>query len=90
MEHVPTILPLIKRNAFMTPIDLQDAYFSLPIVKRHRKYLRFIWRNTLYEFQCLCFGLGLAPFNFTKAMKPIFSQLRREGIDCTHYIDDSL
>ena len=90
MEHVPTILPLIKRNAFMTSIDLQDAYFSLPIAKRHRKYLRFIWRGTLYEFQCLCFGLSLAPFYFTKAMKPIFPQLRREGIHCGHYIDDSL
>ena len=90
MEHIPTILPLIKRNAFMTSIDLQDAYFSVPIVKRHRKYLRFMWRETLYEFQCLCFGLSLAPFYFTKAMKPIFSQLRREGIHCTHYIDDSL
>ena len=33
MEHVPTILPLIKQNAFMTSIDLQDAYFSLPIAK---------------------------------------------------------
>ena len=76
MEHIPTILPLIQRNAFMTSIDLQDAYFSLPIMKRHRKYLRFIWRNTLYEFQCLCFGLSLAPFYFTKAMKPVFSQLR--------------
>ena len=90
MEHIPTILPLIQRNAFMTSIDLQDAYFSLPIMKRHRKYLRFIWRNTLYEFQCLCFGLSLAPFYFTKAMKPVFSQLRREGIHCTHYIDDSM
>ena len=90
MEHIPTILPLITRNAFMTSIDLQDAYFSLPIVKRHRKYLRFTWRSTLFEFQCLCFGLSLAPFYFTKAMKPVFSQLRREGIHCTHYIDDSL
>ena len=90
MEHIPTILPLIKRNAYMTSIDLKDAYFSLPIVKRHRKYLRFTWQKTLYEFQCLCFGLSLAPFYFTKAMKPVFSQLRREGIHCTHYIDDSL
>ena len=90
MEHVPTILPLNKQNAFMTSIDLQDDYFSLPIAKRHRKYICFIWRGPLYEFQCLCFGLGLAPLYFTKAMKPIVSQLRREGIHCTNYVDDSL
>ena len=90
MEHIPTILPLIKRNAFMTSIDLQDAYFSVPSVKHHHKYLHFMWRETLYEFQCLCFGLSLAPFYFTKAMKLTFSKLQREGIHCTHYIDDSL
>ena len=90
MEHIMTILPLIKRNMFMTSLDLKDAYFSLPIAKSSRKYLRFLWKGQLYEYQCLCFGLSLAPFYFTKIMKPIFSQLRREGISCTYYIDDSL
>ena len=85
-----TILPLIKRGMFMTSLDLKDAYFSLPIAKRYKKYLRFIWQGQLYEYQCLCFGLSLAPFYFTKVMKPIFSKLRREGINCTFYIDDSL
>ena len=41
MEHIPTILPLIQRNAIMTSINLQDAYFSVPSVKCHRKYLKF-------------------------------------------------
>ena len=74
----------------MTSLDLKDAYFSLPIAKSSRKYLRFLWQGQLYEYQCLCFGLSLAPFYFKKIMKPIFSQLRREGISCTFYIDDSL
>ena len=90
MEHIMTILPLIKRDMYMTSLDLKDAYFSLPIAKSSRKYLRFLWQGQLYEYQCLCFGLSLAPFYFTKIMKPIFSQLRREGISCTYYIDDSL
>ena len=90
MEHIPTILPLIAQNAFMTSFDLQDAYFSLSIVKHHYKYLRFAWCSTLYEFNCLCFGLSLASFYFTKAMKPVFSHLQCEGIHCTHCRDDSL
>ena len=77
MEHIMTILPLIKQGMFMTSLDLKDAYFSLPIAKRYKKYLRFIWKGQLYEYQCLCFGLSLAPFYFMKVMKPIFSQLRR-------------
>ena len=90
MEHIMTILPLIKRGIFMTSLDLKDAYFLLPIAKQYKKYLHFIWKDQLYEYQCLCFGLSLAPFYFTKVMKPIFSQLRSEGINSTYYIDDSL
>ena len=90
MEHLPSILPLISPGTLMTSIDLTDAYFSLPIAKKSRKYLRFQWRDMLLEFQCLCFGLSLAPYYFTKVMKPVFSQLRREGISCTFYLDDSL
>ena len=90
MEHIMTILPLIKQGMYMTSLDLKDAYFSIPIANRYKKYLRFIWNGQLYEYQCLCFGLSLAPFYFTKVMKPVFSQLRREGISCTYYIDDSL
>ena len=74
----------------MTSIDLTDAYFSLPMAQNSRKYLRFQWRDMLLEFQCLCFGLSLAPYYFTKVMKPVFSQLRKEGIPCTFYLDDSL
>ena len=59
----------------MISIDLTDAYFSLPIAKRSRKFLRFQWRDMLLEFQCLCFGLSLAPYFFTKVMKPVFSRL---------------
>ena len=29
----------------MTSIDLQDAYYSIPIAEEHQKYLKFIWRD---------------------------------------------
>ena len=73
MEHIMTILPLIKRNMCMTSFDLKDAYFPLPIAKSSRKYHCFLWQSQLYEYQCLYFGLNLASFYFTKIMKPIFS-----------------
>ena len=31
-----------------------------------KKYVRFLWSGSLYEFLCLCFGLGPAPRIFTK------------------------
>jgi len=83
IEHVPTILLLMKLNAYMTSVNQQDAYFSVPIAKHHSKYLCFMWPDC----QCLCFGLRLAAFYFTKAMKPFCFH----SCDMwAHYIDDSL
>ena len=79
-----TIMPLIKQDMCMTSLDLKDAYFSLPIAKSSRKYLRFLCQSQVYEYQCLRFGLSLATFYFMKIMKPKFAQLKREGISCTH------
>ena len=90
MENLPVLLPLVKKGCFMTSLDLRDAYYTLPVHEDFRKYLRFTWRSQLFEFTCLCFGLSPAPYIFTKVMKPVFSELRRKGIKCTYYIDDSL
>ena len=51
MEHILTILTLLHEGCFMTSLDLKDAYFSIPMNDSDRKYLRFLWRNVLYEFQ---------------------------------------
>ena len=53
----------------MTQIDLKDGYFSLPINKDHRKYLRFVWEDDSCEFLCLCFALYPASLIFTKLLK---------------------
>ena len=90
MEHLLSFLPSVQPGMFLTSLDLSDAYFSLPIASSVRKFLRFSWGGELYEFQCLCFGFSPAPYIFTKVMKPIFSSLRKDGINSSYYIDDSL
>ena len=62
----------------------------IPIWRGHRKYLRFVWRQTLHEFACLPFGLAVAPRVFTKIMKPAVSLLRRTGVRLIIYLDDIL
>lgn len=80
METLQHVAELLKRY----------AYFSIPIHHTSRKYLKFIWKGTLYEFTCLPFGLSSAPRVITKIMKPVFSYSRSMGICCFYYIDDSL
>ena len=74
----------------MASIDLKDAYFTVPIAKNHRKYLRYLWQNKLFEFTCLPFGLACAPRVFTKIMKPLIASLRLMGHESCDYIDEAL
>ena len=66
----------------MTSIDLRDAYYSIPVSPTYRKYLKFIWRDQLYQFTCLPMGLSSSPRIFTKIMKPVFAHLRSEWGHC--------
>ena len=88
MEGARSIRDLIRKGDWMAMIDLKDAYLSVPILARHRRYLRFSWEGQLYEFQCLPFGLCSAPRVFTKLLKPVMSVLRQKGFRSLIYLDD--
>ena len=61
MENIQMALNFISQGDYMISIDLKDAYFSVPIFRKDRKYLRFLWKGQRYEFTCLPFGYSLAP-----------------------------
>ena len=74
----------------MCKLNLKDAYFSVPLDRNSRKFARFQWKGTLYEFMCLCFGLGPAPRVFTKLLKIAISLLRKINIRVIIYLGDML
>ena len=80
----------MSRNCYFASIDLQDVYYSCKVSDNDRKYLRFIWRDTKYQYTCLAMGLASSPRIFTKLMKPVFSTLRKQGHANVAYIDDTL
>lgn len=90
MEDYRVASSLITPGCFLAKLDLQDAYFLVPISTKHRKYLRFSFDNILYEFSCLCFGLNCAPRLFTKLLKPVVAFLRAKGLISVVYLDDFL
>ena len=69
MEGLSLIKPLILEEDWMCKLDLKDEYFSVALDQNSRKFVRLWWKQTLYEFMCLCFGQGLAPRVFTKLLK---------------------
>lgn len=88
IEDLRTVLKLITKDCFMTKIDLKDAYYLIKVHPNSRKYLRFQFKQELYEFNVLPFGLSTAPYIFTKVMKPIVRLLRSAGLISTNYLDD--
>lgn len=81
-------LDLVRPNAFMTSIDLSDAYFCVNVAPSDRKYLRFIWEGQLYQFVGAPQGIGCSPRLFCKLMKVPVSHLRQLGITLDNFIDD--
>jgi hypothetical protein len=90
METVESVFPMLRQGDYMGSIDLKDAYFSVPIARDHRKFLRFIWENQRYQFTCLPFGLSSSPRVFTKVLRPVVAALRHQGIRMVIYLDDLL
>ena len=61
MESIYSVRDVLHRGDWMTKLDLQDAYLTVPIFHSHRRFLRFQWRAQAYQFRCLPFGLATAP-----------------------------
>lgn len=90
MEDIRTVKNLLMLNDFMASIDLRDAYLIVPVANESRKYLRFIFKNQMYQFTCLPFGLSESPYIFTKIMKPVMNIQREKGLLSVIYLDDIL
>ena len=90
MEGLSLLKELLSKGDYLCKLDLKDAYFTVALHKLSRKYVRVPWRGNLYEFLCLCFGLGPAPRIFTKLMKIPIALMRRLNVRLIIYLDDML
>ena len=74
----------------MGSIDLREAYLQVPVRPASRHFLRFMFRDTVYQFKALCFGLSTALQVFTWVMAPVTAILHSLGIRMRRYLDDWL
>ena len=84
MENLKNTITLMTPDCFMATID-----YSVPVNVNHRKYLRFIWKNQLFQYTFLPNGLTSVSRIFTKILKPVYATLRSQGLKNVGYIDDS-
>ena len=85
-----TVLSSVRKGDYAFKIDLQDAYFHVPIHPSSRKYLRFAFENKVYQFQVLPFSLNTDPQVFTRLGHTVTGYLHRQGISVIPNLDDRL
>ena len=90
MESIQSVLLSVRQGDWMASIDLKEAYLQVPVHPTSRRFLRFMFRDTVYQFQALCFGLSTAPQVFTRVMAPVSALLHSMGIRMGRYLADWL
>ena len=88
MFTTSSVLSSVVKGDYAFKIDLQDAYFHVPIHPDSRKYLRFAFENRVYQFQVLPFGLNTSPQVFTRLGHTVTAYLHRQGVSVIPYLDD--
>ena len=90
METVQSIRAQLQQGEYVIVLDLQDAYFHIPIKQSFQKFLKFCIMGVVYKFLTLCFGLASAPRVFTMVMRSIVKFVRNLGMKLHAYLDDWL
>ena len=85
-----SVLSSVQKGDYVFKIDLQDAYFHVPIHPSSRKYLRFAFENKVYQFQVQPFGLNTPPQVFTRLGHTVTGYLHHQGISVIPYLDNWL
>lgn len=89
---VPNNLPKIKdlfdklsHKRIITIVDIADAFPSMPVTVRSRRFLRFTWGGRRWEFVGAPFGLLFLTAQFQNLMMSIFADLMESVIV---FVDD--
>jgi Reverse transcriptase (RNA-dependent DNA polymerase) len=88
MDQLADLAPSLRRDDCMFKADIKDAYYHLRLRKEDQIYLSFSVGGVVYVPSCLNCGLAVAPWFFTKAMRPVVAYLRAKGHRVYSYLDD--
>lgn len=90
METVAVISKCVSEGLWACSVDIEDAYFHVPMDWDYHKYLAFKVFGRVFVFQFLPFGLSPAPWAFTRVIKPIKRHLHVLLIQIFSFLDDFL
>ena len=88
METLQHILSMIEPNMYQSCVDLQDAFLTVPILRCHCLYLKFMLDGKILMYLTLPFGYTGSPCLFTKILRPLIARLRSLCHLVCFYLDD--
>ena len=50
MNSLNSAIELMTKSCYMASVDFKSAYYSVPVCKTYRKYLRFVFNGVKYQF----------------------------------------
>ena len=79
--------PVGESGRLLASFDLREAYIPVPVHPASCPFLRFLFRDTVYQLQALYFGLSTAPQVFPWVMAPVSAILHSLGICMRRSLD---
>ena len=63
-------------NSYACKIDLSNAYWHLSVNINYRRFLSFKFKNVIYQWTAMPFGLKTAPYLFCKFMSTLIKHIK--------------
>ena len=88
--HLPEdLFEQVRGSRFFTKIDLRSGFHQIPLTPEDQVKTCFWWKNKVYQYTCMPFGLRNAPAHFQRCMDAAVDDARMT--DCAFcYVDDLL
>ena len=90
LDSVKSVQNELRPGDFAFSIDLKDAYYHIPVATYYRRFLRFFFQGSHFQFRALPFGLSSSPRAFCKCLAPILAWCHSRGARTLAYLDDWL
>ncbi|KAL0271862.1 UNVERIFIED_CONTAM: hypothetical protein PYX00_008824 [Menopon gallinae] len=84
MPRIHDIILKLAKSKIFSKLDLKKGYYQIPMSPESKQYTAFAFKNKLYQFRYMPFGLVSAPQTFQRLMDQILGNL--DFVE--YYLDD--
>lgn len=87
-EQMADFILDLRRDDHLTSWDVADAFHHVWLASRESTFLAFRVAHVIYFPLTMPFGVKLAPWVWTKILRPVVASLRARGFKIMPYMDD--